>query len=131
MILAGLGFDPANLHAESFGGVRTRAAAKRPPVGQGGDAAESPEEGEFAVEFATTGIVARVDGATPLLDVAEAHDVSLEYSCRSGACGACKCRLLAGEVVRGSEDGLSAAEVAEGYVLTCTAVARSDLVLDA
>jgi ferredoxin len=28
----------------------------------------------------------------------EAHQVEVEYQCRSGYCGSCRCRLVAGQV---------------------------------
>jgi CDP-4-dehydro-6-deoxyglucose reductase len=58
--------------------------------------------------------------------------IGLPYGCRDGACGSCKCRKLSGTVVHGphQEKALSAAEEAEGLVLTCCGVAQSDVVLE-
>ncbi len=33
-----------------------------------------------------------------LLVALEAHQVEVEYQCRSGYCGSCRCRLVAGQV---------------------------------
>ncbi len=58
--------------------------------------------------------------------------IALPYGCRDGACGSCKCKKLSGVVVHGEHQSkaLSVQEEADGYVLTCCAVAHSDVVLE-
>ena len=67
-----------------------------------------------------------------ILTAAIRQGIGLPYGCRDGACGSCKCRLLAGEVTHGAHQpsALSADEEAAGYVLTCCGTARSDVVLE-
>jgi CDP-4-dehydro-6-deoxyglucose reductase, E3 len=67
-----------------------------------------------------------------LLDAAQTAALSLPHSCRGGNCGACKARLLRGEIhyPHGAPLGLSQAETAEGLILMCQARARTDLVLE-
>jgi CDP-4-dehydro-6-deoxyglucose reductase len=67
-----------------------------------------------------------------LLDAAQTAALSLPHSCKSGNCGACKARLLSGEIhyPNGTPLGLSAGEIAEGLILMCQARARSDLSLE-
>lgn len=137
-ILAELGFDPARLHVESFGGVRTSAADKTPPAAVAGtrstrlalDGGAAPA-GAITLEFARSGKRATTDGRAYLLDVAEAQDVDIGYACRAGSCGECKVRLLSGRVTMECEDGLSAADREAGYVLTCVGRAQGDVRLDA
>lgn len=54
------------------------------------------------------------------------------YGCRSGVCGACKARVVSGEVDHGeaSESALPPDERARGRVLLCCAYPRSDLALE-
>ena len=68
----------------------------------------------------------------PLLDAARDAALDLPHSCKGGNCGACKARLLRGEIhyPNGPPLGLSDAEVAEGMILLCQARARSDLILE-
>lgn len=67
-----------------------------------------------------------------LLEAAQAAGIRLPRSCRNGTCRACRCRLLAGEVIYRVEwPGLLAEERAEGWVLPCVALAQSDVTLDA
>ncbi|MDP2416313.1 MAG: CDP-6-deoxy-delta-3,4-glucoseen reductase [Hydrogenophaga sp.] len=58
--------------------------------------------------------------------------IGLPYGCKDGACGSCKCKLIAGTVAHGAHQAkaLSADEEAAGYVLTCCGVAQSDVVLE-
>jgi CDP-4-dehydro-6-deoxyglucose reductase len=58
--------------------------------------------------------------------------IGLPYGCRDGACGSCKSKKISGTVVHGphQEKALSAAEEAQGLVLTCCAVPQSDVVIE-
>jgi CDP-4-dehydro-6-deoxyglucose reductase, E3 len=68
----------------------------------------------------------------PLLDAANDAALNLPHSCKGGNCGACKARLLRGEIhyPNGAPLGLSAAEVADGLILLCQARARTDLSIE-
>jgi CDP-4-dehydro-6-deoxyglucose reductase, E3 len=68
----------------------------------------------------------------PVLDAALDAGLNLPHSCKGGNCGACRARLLQGEVryPNGRPLGLSDAEVEEGYVLLCQARAASDLSIE-
>jgi CDP-4-dehydro-6-deoxyglucose reductase len=68
----------------------------------------------------------------PLLDAARHAALNLPYSCKGGNCGACKARLVRGEIhyPHGTPLGLSDAEIAEGMILLCQARARSDLTIE-
>jgi CDP-4-dehydro-6-deoxyglucose reductase len=73
------------------------------------------------------------DGDQTILEAALAAGLLLPYGCRDGACGACKGRVVSGEVELGSisTDALSDAERGAGMTLFCRAHPRSDLVLEA
>jgi uncharacterized protein len=60
-----------------------------------------------------------VPGSGSLLDLAEARGLSPEFSCRSGTCGTCKTKLVAGAVTYTKEP---TAKHAEDEVLICCAV---------
>jgi 3-ketosteroid 9alpha-monooxygenase subunit B len=61
-----------------------------------------------------------------LLDVIISAGLNPPYSCRQGNCGACACRLLSGEVELLHNEVLEEEDFADGYILACQAVARSD-----
>lgn len=47
------------------------------------------------------------------------EDVDLPFSCQSGLCTACRGKCLSGKVKMDEDEGLSEAEIEEGYVLPC------------
>ncbi|WP_435348798.1 2Fe-2S iron-sulfur cluster-binding protein [Haloarchaeobius sp. HRN-SO-5] len=62
-----------------------------------------------------------------VLEAAERAGLSLPFGCRTGVCGTCTGRLLAGAVVHEREPrALKARHLADGYVLPCVAVATED-----
>jgi CDP-4-dehydro-6-deoxyglucose reductase, E3 len=67
-----------------------------------------------------------------LLDAALDSSLNLPHSCKGGNCGACRARLLRGEIhyPNGPPLGLSDAEAAEGLILLCQATGRSDLLIE-
>lgn len=122
-ILGQMGFALDRLHAESFGGLRVSAEHQ-------GVAAAGSEDGPYTVDFARAGKQIRTDGTRTLLELAEHHDVELDYGCRSGSCGDCKVKVLSGEATMRCDDGISDEERAEGYVLSCVAVPRGSCTID-
>ncbi len=67
-----------------------------------------------------------------LLAAAIRQSVGLPYGCQDGACGACKCRLLQGEVDLAPHQlkALSEAERAQGFILACRSEARGDVAIE-
>lgn len=69
-------------------------------------------------------------GALTLKDAALSSGFNLEYSCNNGVCGICKAKVLTGTYENGDpNDILTEEEKTQGYLLTCTAKARSDMQL--
>ena len=64
-----------------------------------------------------------------ILEQGEAAGMLLPYSCRGGMCGRCKIKLKSGDVRQLATDGLSAEEKEQGFVLACSSVPQSDLIL--
>ncbi|MET9853659.1 ferredoxin--NADP reductase [Streptomyces sp. NPDC006450] len=90
----------------------------------------SAAAGGATAEVEFEGAVHTVDWpvGTPLLDVLLAAGVPAPYSCREGACSACCCRVLEGEVKMVRNDVLAPEDLAEGYVLACQALPLGDRV---
>jgi 3-ketosteroid 9alpha-monooxygenase subunit B len=61
-----------------------------------------------------------------LLDVLLAAGIEAPFSCREGACSACACVLLEGEVDLERNEVLDAADLADGLILACQARPLSD-----
>lgn len=73
------------------------------------------------------------DENEPILAAALRAGFALPYGCRTGHCGACRGRVLAGEVDHGETSPfvLGEAERAQGQALFCCAQPRSDLRIEA
>lgn len=58
--------------------------------------------------------------------------VPFPHSCRAGGCGTCRCRLVEGEVKELTDKSyiLRGDEIADGWILACQSVPRSDVVLN-
>ena len=130
------GFMARRARAPHAGALRSLSVSRREasPARSAPDADHAgPASGPaFTVEFARTG--KRVTGSAklPLLDLAESHDIELEYACRTGNCGECKVRLLRGVRCPAASDvGLTPKEREAGFVLSCVASPASDCVIDA
>ncbi|KMJ52491.1 CDP-6-deoxy-delta-3,4-glucoseen reductase [Vogesella sp. EB] len=67
-----------------------------------------------------------------ILEAALRQNVGLPYGCRDGACGACKGKVVAGEVEHGGaqEKALSAADRAQGMALFCCAKPQGDITIE-
>lgn len=86
----------------------------------------------YKVTLQPSGHAYPVPAGDTLLQAALDAGLTLPYGCRNGACGACKCKLLEGQVDHGiaQEHALPAADKAAGLVLTCCARPLSDLSLE-
>ena len=98
----------------------------------GGRAATAPPAGPPgigpAVSFARSGLtVAWGDAYDSLLELAEACDVPVRWSCRTGVCHTCESGLLAGAVDYAPDPVEPAGD---GNLLICCGRPRTDLVLD-
>jgi ferredoxin len=81
------------------------------------------------VSFARSGIAAhwKASGYQSILELAEACDVPVRWSCRTGVCHNCESGLVSGEVAYGPEP---LDRPADGNVLVCCAQPVSDIVVD-
>jgi ring-1,2-phenylacetyl-CoA epoxidase subunit PaaE len=60
-----------------------------------------------------------------LLESMRSNGLTPPYSCQSGVCGACKARLMTGEVHMRSRAALDDADIARREILTCQSVAKT------
>lgn len=82
------------------------------------------------VAVSLDGVTHRFDWppGTKLLDLLLDNDLDAPYSCREGACSACACRLVSGEVKMLNNDVLEDEDIAEGIILACQSVPLTDAV---
>jgi ferredoxin-NADP reductase/MOSC domain-containing protein YiiM len=124
--LASLGI--ADVHTEFFGAAPAQtpgiaAAAARPPHPPPGAPDEGPQ-----VAFARSALTVHWgEGYSRLLELAEACDVPVRWSCRTGVCHTCETNLISGAV---SYEPDPVEAPADGSVLICCSQPAGDLVLD-
>lgn len=76
--------------------------------------------------------VFEVNHKETVLDSALRHGIAFPYGCRDGACGACKAKLLDGDIVYQDNElsGLTDDDKGNGYVLMCQAIPTNDITVD-
>lgn len=84
---------------------------------------------KVTIQFETWNKTQPADNQKTLLDHGEAAGLLIPSSCRAGMCGRCKAKLISGEVTQLADDGLSAEEKQQGYILCCSSIAQSDVVI--
>jgi NADH oxidoreductase Hcr len=70
-----------------------------------------------------------INASKTLLNALEEAGVPIIAACRIGVCGACKCKVV-GAVESTSHETLSSEQIEQGYVLSCSTKATSDLVVE-
>jgi ferredoxin-NADP reductase/MOSC domain-containing protein YiiM len=126
--LAAMGIDASRIHTEPFGpapavtpGIAgTPARTPHPPAGQPGDGP--------TIQFARSSLTIPWSGDySSLLELAEACDVPVRWSCRTGVCHTCETTLIAGELDYHPDP---VEPPANGSALICCSQPHGDIVLD-
>jgi ferredoxin-NADP reductase/MOSC domain-containing protein YiiM/ferredoxin len=127
--LTAFGMAPARIHTEVFNGGEPLTpgvvgASARAPHLPDDDANTGP-----LVSFARSGIAAhwKASAYQNILELAEACDVSVRWSCRTGVCHNCESGLVSGAVAYGPEP---LDRPADGNLLICCSQPTSDVVID-
>ncbi len=126
--LTGLGLHPARIYTEVFGttpGIAPGIVGARPgrPRRPPGPPGPGP-----AVTFVRSDLTVNWNADyTSLLELAEACDVPVRWSCRTGVCQSCQTGLFAGTVSY-SPDPVE--PPATGEILMCCAQPRTDVIVD-
>ncbi len=142
-VLLEMGLPEGLLKTEAF--VSPLTAGALAPAATGEDAvsatletaaaadplATTRTEGAGHVRFQRSGQQIEESPTKTILETAEDAGVSIPFECRSGICGQCKTKLISGRVTMETEDALSAAEKARGFILACQAHAVGDVTVDA
>ena len=113
--------DPARIHLERFTPPPTADATEH------GD--HKTSIGDTSVTITLGGRTETVEqrGTTTILQSARWAGLQAPSTCEAGHCATCMAQLVEGEVDMMVNDALTPEEVAEGLVLTCQSVPRSDV----
>ena len=127
--LSMLGVAPERIHVEIFNGSESMTPgvvgdATRPP--------HLPKDGAKTgplISFARSGIAAHWDASAyqNILELAEACDVPVRWSCRTGVCHNCESGLVSGAVAYSPEP---LDKPADGNLLVCCSQPIRDVVID-
>lgn len=127
--LAKSGVAPGRIHVEIFNGGESMtpgiaAAPRRAP-----HLPAHPSETGALVSFARSGIAVHWDPSAygNILELAEACDVPVRWSCRAGVCHNCESGLASGSVAYAPEP---LDQPAEGNLLICCSQPAGDVVID-
>ncbi len=126
--LTAIGLDPADVHTEPFGPAASitpgiAAVPARAPHAPPGAPGAGP-----TIEFARSNLAVPWSGDfASLLELAEACDVPVRWSCRTGVCHTCESALIAGTV---DYDPDPVEPPADGSALICCSRPHENLVLD-
>jgi ferredoxin-NADP reductase/MOSC domain-containing protein YiiM len=126
--LVAMGIDGARIWTEIFGAAPATTPGVAPaPARPPHPPAAEPPAGP-AVAFARSGLTVHWDpGYASLLEFAEACDVPVRWSCRTGVCHTCETAVMSGSVDY-APDPVEAP--ADGSALICCSQPAGDLVLD-
>jgi ferredoxin-NADP reductase len=127
--LAALNVAPERIHLEIFNGSESMTpgvvgAETRTPHPPRDDANTGP-----LVSFARSGIAAhwKASAYQSILELAEACDVPVRWSCRTGVCHNCESGLVSGAVAYGPQP---LEKPADGNLLVCCSQPIRDVVID-
>ncbi|MRG91377.1 ferredoxin--NADP reductase [Polyangium spumosum] len=112
--LVARGVDPGRIHEERFSSPARRGAPSLPTL-------SAPVE--IRLRGATKTVVSE-PGQT-LLEAGLAASLPMPFSCTMGGCGACKVKLLSGDVASEEPNCLQEEERSRGFVLACVSRATA------
>jgi ring-1,2-phenylacetyl-CoA epoxidase subunit PaaE len=124
--LLAAGLPPERIHVERFGTPEMQTGRPAPHEMH----AEDAESAKLLVIRDGISREIEVRKSDPsLLDAAARAGMDVPYSCKSGVCSTCRCKLLQGEVRMDKNFALEKHELAAGFILSCQAHALTPRVV--
>ncbi len=113
--LVGMNLPSDKIHKESFVSEAAEEPVSDEVVAREVTVIYDDEEFKYTVEPNET-----------ILEKGLEEDIDLPFSCQSGLCTACRGKCISGKVKMMEDEGLSEAEIDEGYVLPCVSHPLTD-----
>lgn len=118
------GMDQSNIKVELFTASRPKhkSAVQRPVIGA--------QECEVTVVIdGHHTVFSMIKEKESLLDAGLNHGIDMRYSCKSGVCSTCRCKVVQGKVEMDANYALEDYEIARGFVLSCQSFPVTDSLL--
>jgi ring-1,2-phenylacetyl-CoA epoxidase subunit PaaE len=119
------GIPRQNIKLEFFtaGTPKQRSAVRE-------QSAIAPQRSEITMVMDGNHIVFTMDkDRESILDAALKQGIDMRYSCKSGVCATCRCKITEGKVDMDANHALEDYEVARGFALSCQSFPASDRVI--
>jgi ring-1,2-phenylacetyl-CoA epoxidase subunit PaaE len=119
-----LAVPASRIRRESFVAAADSAETAAAQPGGHGDVSATEDDGTIktrtvTVQYEGAEYQFAVEPNQTILEAALNQDIDLPYSCQAGLCTACRGKCLSGKVHLDEREGLSDAEMKQGYVLIC------------
>ena len=127
--LATMGVAPERMHLELFGGSESMTPGVVGATSREPHLPKHDADSGLMVSFARSGIAAhwKPSSYQSILELAEACDVPVRWSCRTGVCHNCESGLVSGAIVYDPEP---LDKPADGNLLVCCSQPLRDIVID-
>lgn len=120
------GVPEERIHIERFGTVEMQTGKPAPHEAHASDADSA------TIVVIRDGISREIEFAKTdpsILDAAARAGMDVPFSCKSGVCSTCRCKLIEGEVRMDKNFALDKKEIAAGFILSCQAHALTPRVV--
>lgn len=128
------GFDMSHYHEEAFGATPDEIvedAIENAEVAQAeADALSSDDMHRVEVISGGMNMSVQIPPNETLHNAAAKLNLHIPKACGMGICGTCKVLVKEGETHMEANGGITDEDIAEGYVLSCCTVAKSDVVIE-
>ncbi|MCX2862821.1 phenylacetate-CoA oxygenase/reductase subunit PaaK [Paucibacter sp. PLA-PC-4] len=124
--LLGAGVPEERIHIERFGTVEMQTGKPAPHEVREGDADSA------RITVIRDGVSREIEFSKTdpsILDAAARAGMDVPFSCKSGVCSTCRCKLIEGEVRMDKNFALDKKELAAGFILSCQAHALTSRVV--
>ncbi|TAH22218.1 MAG: ferredoxin--NADP reductase [Cytophagales bacterium] len=108
------------IHHESF--ISSASSEAKEEAKKGG----SSTEREITILLDNEEYRVKVSDKKTILEAGLDAGLDMPYSCQSGLCTACRGRRKSGEIKMDEDEGLSALEIKDGYILACVSHPLTD-----